>query len=173
MNQQHARLGLALGNLVLTAGLLAIGYETFLTRREPPKDSAVPSYEPTQLALPAQARAQDPFAEYTVVWTQIDKPPPPPPPVEHNPADDKPKIEDLSTKFKVTLVQLFTDSTANMALLEPKTGGDTLLVKVNEQLPLTFKDYKCTAIDQDKDGACIVTLLDPSGHPSKIKLKTD
>src|SRR5207249_11236668 len=117
---------LAGGSLLLTFAVLGLGYYTFRHAPEPPPDSRVPKYEPTKLALPAHEKSADPFQEYEVVWKQLDKPPPPPPPppVLEPP---KPTKEDLATRFRVTLLALATTDGPHYAILEPRSGGDSMV----------------------------------------------
>lgn len=171
MNTQQTRTALAFANLVLTFAVLGLGYVTFLTRREPPADSRVPKYEPTKLALPAQAKAADPFQEYEVVWKQLDKPPPPPPPPA--PVTPQPTKEDLASRFRVTLVALATADAAHYAIIEPRSGGESMVITVGEPLPQPYQQYKCLTIEQKIEGAnkkCIVMLQDASGQTSPVVL---
>ena len=170
MNQQQARAALALGNLTLTLAVLGLGYWTFLVRHEPPKDSSVPNYDPRVVALPTQSRAQDPFAEYQVVWTQIDKPPPPPPPPPP-PGPPQPTAEDLQARFRVTLVALATEGGSSYAIIEPKAGGDSVVITVNEQLAQPYQQYKCVGIEERREQKqCVVLLQDASGNTSPVIL---
>ena len=173
MNTQQARAALAFLNLLLTLAVLGLGYVTFLTRREPPADSRVPKYEPTKLALPAQAKAADPYVEYEVVWKQLDKPPPPPPPPP--PAGPPPPTkEDLASRFRVTLVALATRDGKHYAIVEPRSGGESMVIAVNEPLPTPYQQYKCLSIEQKIDGnvkKCIVMLQDATGQTSPVELR--
>jgi hypothetical protein len=179
VNTQNARAALAFGNLFLTVAVLGLSAYVFDVahyvtgkRREPPEDSRVPKYEPTKLALPTNVRAADPYSEYTVVWQQLDKPPPPPPPPPP-PGPPQPTAEDLAARFRVTLVALATEGTsASYAILEPRSGGESVVITVNEQLPQPYQQYKCLSIEERADKkACVVTLEDQAHHPSPIILK--
>jgi len=181
MNTQQLRGALALGNTLLTVAVLALSYYVFdlghyITgkRREPPEDSRVTKYEPTKLALPNNVRAADPFAEYAVVWKELDKPPPPPPPPP--PAGPPgPSKEDLAAKFRLTLVALASDGTsAHYAILEPKAGGESVVITVNEALSPPFSMYKCLSIEERERAnhkECVVVLEDAAHQASSIILK--
>lgn len=180
MNTQQARAALALANLLLTFAVLGLGYVTFLRVREPPADSSVPKYEPTKLALPAQAKAADPYTEYEVVWKQLDKPPPPPPPPP--PAGPPaPTKEDLASRFRVTLVALATkdpksrENPKHYAIVEPRSGGESMVIAVDEPLPTPYQQYKCLSIEQKVEGGskkCIVMLQDAAGQTSPVELRS-
>jgi hypothetical protein len=182
MNQQQARTALAAGNLVLTILVLVLGYvtlcptqfvpERILRWREPPEDSRVPNFNPLRLKLDDKPPSTNPFQDYEVVWKQVDKPPPPPPPPE--PAKPPgPSIEDLATKFKLSLVALDRAKPgSSYAILDPKAGGEQLVVAVNEQLAQPYQMYKCLNIE-GTETECTVTLEDAAHHPSKIKLKVE
>ncbi len=174
MNTQQARAALAFLNLVLTLAVLGLGYLTFLTRREPPADSRVPKYEPTKLALPAQAKAADPYQEYEVVWKQLDKPPPPPPPPPPV-GPPPPTKEDLASRFRVTLVALATRDGKHYAIVEPRSGGESMVIAVDEPLPTPYQQYKCLSIEQKVEGTskkCIVMLQDATGQTSPVELRS-
>jgi hypothetical protein len=178
LNTQQARLALAGANFVLTLAVLGLGYVTFLTRREPPADSRVPKYEPTKLALPAQAKAADPFQEYEVVWKQLDKPLPPPAPPPP-PPDPKPVKEDLAQRFRATLFALATTDGPHYVILEPRSGGggdSSMIITAGENLPVPYAQYKCTNIELKVEGSskrCIVTLQDAQGQASPIELRVE
>jgi hypothetical protein len=186
MNQQQARTALAVGNVVLTACVLGLGYVTLCPAqllpekiakwREPPADSSVPDFKPLRLKLDDKPASSNPFQDYEVVWKQVDKPPPPPPPPEP-PKPTGPTKEDLTTKFRLTLVALAADkSSANYAILDPKAGGESLVITANEQLPHPFEMYKCLTIDEIKDGndkVCVVMLEDAAHSKSPIRLKVE
>jgi hypothetical protein len=172
MNNQSIRGGLAIANVALTVSVVALGYVTFFTRHVPPPGDSVPSYSPVKLALPAQARSQDPLAEYSVVWQSLEKPPPPPPPpAPVNVAPAAPTRTDLEAIFKLVLVALHPeDPKLNSCILEPRQGGEQIVLGVGDK----WSGYECTSIDQRMDGAaqvCVVNLKDPNGQTAPVRLK--
>lgn len=172
MNGSSIRTALAVLNVALTIAVVALGYGTFFTRHDPPAGDCVPAYHPVKLALPAQSRPQDPLAEYTVVWAALEKPPPPPPPPA--PVEPpKPTVQNLEQVFKLVLVAMHPeDPKLNSCILEPRTGGEQLVVNVGD----TWSGYKCKSIEQTRDEKgpiCVVTLVDPNGMASPIRLRRD
>jgi len=94
VTSQQYRLGLALANLALLAGIAAVGARML---RPPPRPaaSALPdAFDPTPFEIQAQTRGPNPLEAYRVVAAQFDRPepkivapvvdtgpPPPPPPI--------------------------------------------------------------------------------------------
>jgi hypothetical protein len=180
VNSQTARSGLAVGNFVLTVVLFSLafyvfdmGYYVTGKKRPPPADASVPNYNPVVIALPAQSKSADPYGEYAIVWTSLEKPPPPPPPPPA-PVAATPTIENLEAKYRVIMVRIDPeDPKLSSCILEPRTGGDQTVVAVGDKC---FSGYTCSSIQDRQEGnnkVVVVTLVDAHNLSSPIRLKRE
>jgi hypothetical protein len=177
VNVENARGGLAALNVALTAGLVFLGYYTFLRHHEPALGDRVPGYLPTQNKVEVNQKSADPLKDYAVVWTSLDKPADPPPPPKQV---EKPVVpDDLSAKFSLALVAIDPeDEKLNNCIIQKKDNpgapdaqqafrvGETLFPPFD-----AFRVIKVEATGPKEKRVAIVTLEDtkktlPSGkHP--------
>lgn len=170
MSVENARGGLAALNVGLTAGLIALGYFTFLMKHPPSEGEGVPAYNPTKQAIKVDAKSKDPLRDFQVVWQALDKPLPPPEPPKEAP---KPVVpDDLTAKFTVVLIAVDKDpeDAKNYCIIQRKENDKApdaqQLVKLGSNLDAPFDAFKVVKIEKkpypkdEKRSMAVVVLED-------------
>ena len=189
MNGQTLRSALVALNVLLILCVVALGGITFFGPAPAPpawpandgevldmakRLTIVPPYNPVRLALPHQRPPSDPLAQYAIIWQSLEKPPPPPPPPKPIEQTNVPTQTAVEQLFSLVMVHMHPkDPSQNSCILQPRQGGEQIVVHVGEKVP-NWPAYTCASIDRRLDGGtqvCVLTLVDEQKRPNPVVLR--